>query len=203
MISQDHADVVSYLEKLALQNQVFHDDIVLHGVIADPLGKVALIISQPDYQGTFAGVYTAIKPAMADAGFVRIEPPSARFEDPSAYYRSSDNLAVVDMHDQNAILEDNGTFLRVFDNIMLHPTGALRATFERLAAKRQALPASPRVESARPPHTPSQLHAQGQLDPAPSKAISYRPPQKQFPIISYRPPQKQFPIRKIPSLISA
>ena len=29
----------------------------------------------------------------------------------------------------------------------------------------------PRV---RPPHTPSQLHAQGQLDPAPSKAISYQ-----------------------------
>ena len=160
MISQDHADVVSYLEKLALQNQVFHDDIVLHGVIADPLGKVALIISQPHYKGTFAGVYTAIKPAMADAGFVRIEPPSARFEDPSAYYRPSDNLAVVDMHDQNAILEDNGTFLRVFDNIMLHPTGALRATFERLAAKRQALPAAQRVAQAAATTDPNPSDAQ-------------------------------------------
>jgi len=44
-------------------------------------------------------------------------------------------IAVIDLHDQNAVLQDNGTFLRVFDNIMLHPTGALRATFERLAAK--------------------------------------------------------------------
>ena len=151
MLSPEHADVASYLEKLALHNQVFHDDIVLHGVVADPLGKVALIISQPDYEGTFAGVYTSIKPAMEAAGFVRVEPPSARLEDPSAYYRPSDNLAVLDLHDQNAILEGNGTFLRVFDNIMLHPTGALRATFERLAAKNAkpaTLPASDRILAA-------------------------------------------------------
>ena len=135
MLSPEPADAASYLEKLILHNQVFHDDIVLHGVVADPLGNVSLIISQPDYKGTYAGVYTAIKPAMEAAGFVRVEPPSARLEDPSAYYRPSDNLAVVDLHDQNAVLEGNGTFLRVFDNIMLRPTGALRATFERLAAK--------------------------------------------------------------------
>jgi hypothetical protein len=145
MISKEPADLLSYLEKLALHNHVFHDDIVLHGVVADPLGKVALIISQPDYQGTFAGVYTAIKPAMEAAGFVRVEPPSARKETPSAYYRPSDNVAVVDLHDQNAVLEDNGTFLRVFDNIMLQPTGALRATFERLAAQCTTLAASDRT----------------------------------------------------------
>jgi hypothetical protein len=137
MISKDPADLLSYLEKLALHNQVFHDDIVLHGVLADPLGKVALIISQPDYQGTFAGVYTAINPAMEAAGFVRVEPPSAWLEEPSAYYRPADNIAVIDLHSENALLEGNGTFLRVFDNIMLQPTGALRATFERLAAARQ------------------------------------------------------------------
>jgi hypothetical protein len=134
MISRERADLASYLEKLALHNQVFHDDIVLHGVIADPVGNVSLIISQPDYQGTYAGTYTAIKPAMEAAGFVRVEPPSARMEEPSAYYRPADNIAVIDLHSENAILEDNGTFLRVFDNIMLQPTGALRATFERLAA---------------------------------------------------------------------
>jgi hypothetical protein len=71
---------------------------------------------------------------MEAAGFVRVEPPSARMEEPSAYYRPADNIAVIDLHSENAILEDNGTFLRVFDNIMLQPTGALRATFERLAA---------------------------------------------------------------------
>jgi hypothetical protein len=32
----------------------------------------------------------------------------------------------------------------------------------------------PHQQTDRPPHTPSQLHAQGQLDPAPSKAISYQ-----------------------------
>jgi hypothetical protein len=134
MISKDPADLLSYLEKLALHNHVFHDDIILHGVVSDPLGKVALIISQPHYKGTFAGVYTSIKPAMEAAGFVRVEPPSARMEEPSAYYRQADNVAVIDLHSENAILEDNGTFLRVFDNIMLQPTGALRATFERIAA---------------------------------------------------------------------
>lgn len=150
MISKDPADLLSYLEKLTLHNQVFHDDIVLHGVVADPLGKVALIISQPDYQGTFADAVVSIQPAMEAAGFVRIEPPSARFEDPSAYYRPADNIAVIDLHDQNAVLEDNGTFLRVFDNIMLQPSGALRATFERLAAKN----AKPGLASA--PRTPAQ-----------------------------------------------
>ena len=145
MISKEPADLLSYLEKLALHNHVFHDDIVLHGVVADPLGKVALIISQPDYQGTFAGVYTSIKPAMEAAGFVRVEPPSARREEPSAYYRPADNVAVIDLHSENAILEDNGTFLRVFDNIILQPTGALRATFERLAAQCTTLPAADRT----------------------------------------------------------
>jgi len=134
MISRERADLASYLEKLALHNQVFHDDIVLHGIIATPVGNVSLIISQPDYQGTYAGTYNAIQPAMETAGFVRVEPPSARMEEPSAYYRPADNIAVIDLHSENAILEDNGTFLRVFDNIMLQPTEALRATFERLAA---------------------------------------------------------------------
>jgi hypothetical protein len=102
MISKEPADLLSYLEKLALHNHVFHDDIVLHGVVADPVGNVSLIISQPDYQGTYAGTYTAIKPAMEAAGFVRVEPPSARKETPSAYYRPADNVAVIDLHDQNA-----------------------------------------------------------------------------------------------------
>lgn len=163
MISKEPADLLSYLQKLALHNQVFHDDIVLHGVVADPLGKVALIISQPHYKGTFAGVYTAIKPAMEAAGFVRVEPPSARKEEPSAYYRASDNVAVIDLHSENAVLQDNGTFLRVFDNIIVRPTGALRATFERLAAKRQPIPAAQRVEQAAaqvdPNPTPAQQDA--------------------------------------------
>jgi DNA repair protein RadC len=172
MISKDPADLLSYLEKLALHNLVFHDDIILHGVVSDPLGKVALIISQPHYKGTFAGVYTSIKPAMEAAGFVRVEPPSARREEPSAYYHPSDNVAVIDLHSENAILEDNGTFLRVFDNIMLQPTGALRATFERLAAERSPLAASTRSPSTRsiPPTTSAVAAAAAQTDPNPSDA---------------------------------
>jgi hypothetical protein len=143
-IAREGADAASYLEKLLLHNSIFHDDIVLHAVWADRVGNVALITSQPHYQGAYAAQETAIKPAMEAAGFIQLDPPSA-------YYRPADNLAVLDLHTENAITQDNGTFLRVFDNIILHPTGALRATFERLATERSPLAASDRQGGADTP----------------------------------------------------
>jgi hypothetical protein len=127
-LGTQNATADSYLGKLELQNQVLHDDTVLHAVWTDRMGNVALITSQPDYEGTYADPDKHIKPAFEAAGFIQLDTPSA-------FYRPSDNLVVVDIHDQNAVVQGNGTFLRVFDGAITHPTGALRRVFEKLASE--------------------------------------------------------------------
>jgi len=105
------ATVWQYLARLVLQNQTFGDDIRLHGVYLDKHGNVNIITSQPDVAGgeaTMAQMETAFK----GAGFVSLGD--------GAWYRAADNLMLVDMHDQNAVILDGQVI--VFDASALNPS---------------------------------------------------------------------------------
>jgi hypothetical protein len=124
---KEDASILNYLNGMANANRVFGDDMVIQGVLAERDGSVKLIISQPDIEGDFADT-KFIGKAMAEMGFVQLEPPSS-------FYRPSDNTAVIDLHQENAARV--GDLVLPFDVKVLHPTGTLRENLERATAEKK------------------------------------------------------------------
>lgn len=104
---------VEYLKSRELQNQVFGDDVRMHAIQSDGKG-VSVITSQPHVTGE-KPTQPQIDGAMESAGFSRM--------DDATYYRKSDNVAVFDLHPQNAFIH-NGALLPI-DAIVLHPSEEL------------------------------------------------------------------------------
>ena len=105
------ATAAEYLERIALQNEVFGDDIELHGVYRDRSGNVNIVTSQSDKAGSPIAA-PQIQGAMEAAGFISIGD--------SAFYREPDNVLVLDLHEENAVASPAGKML-VFDAIVLRP----------------------------------------------------------------------------------
>ena len=82
----------------------------------DGVGNAVIITSQPDYKG---------EPASIE--FIRDSMRTAHFQplpEIGAFYRQSDNIAVMDLHTENAVRDGNQ--LHVFDAIISQPAGELR-----------------------------------------------------------------------------
>ena len=107
------ATALEYLERLSVSNEVFGDDLTLHGVYRDKHGNVNIVTSQSGKPGQFV-TREEIKSDMIEAGFSAI--------DSTSYYRAADNTLVLDLHEENAIQEDTET--RFFDAMILRPTTA-------------------------------------------------------------------------------
>lgn len=105
---------LEYLESRRLQNEVFGDDVRLHGIsTADGLAHV--ITSQPHVSGD-TPTQPEIDSAMSGAGFSRM--------DDATYYRKADNVAVFDLHPANAFVAKDGSLLPI-DAIVIHPNEEL------------------------------------------------------------------------------
>ncbi len=76
------ATALEYLERLAISNEVFGDDLTLHGVYRDKHGNVNIVTSQSDKAG-MPMTAAQIVLAMASHGFISLGS--------SAFYRIVDN----------------------------------------------------------------------------------------------------------------
>lgn len=88
-----------YLDRLALQNRIFHDDIRLERIVANH-GKPIIIISQPAIKGTVA-TQAALDELMAAKSYERLSD--------GAYYYEKAGLLIFDLFPRNAIQVADGT----------------------------------------------------------------------------------------------
>ena len=107
---------LEYLERWQLQNQLFADDAELEGVIESPSG-ISLVIRQRWIVGSVPREDEIIA-LMQALGFQTTALPEC-------YYRATDNLAVMDCHDGNFMLGDDGKIYPI-DIIPLHPDEGLK-----------------------------------------------------------------------------
>ena len=112
-----------YLERLALQNQIFNDDQRDEGITQDGRGEARILISQPAVEGT-RPTAAEISRYMASMGF---EPVSG--QEGNVFYRASDNTAVFDAHEGNLIQTLSG--IVPIDVALVHPDDRLLAVLER------------------------------------------------------------------------
>jgi hypothetical protein len=87
-----------YLDRLALQNQIFEDDIQLERIVAND-GKPIIITSQPAIKGN-APTQTALDELMLAKGYEKLAD--------GAYYDEQAGLLVFDLFPRNAIQTTDG-----------------------------------------------------------------------------------------------
>jgi len=87
-----------YLDRLDLQNLIFHDDIRLERVVANG-GKPIIITSQPFIMGVMAAA-AALDELMLGKGYEKLTD--------GAYYSEGEGLLVFDLLPRNAILATDG-----------------------------------------------------------------------------------------------
>ncbi|TLD72850.1 ABC transporter ATP-binding protein [Phragmitibacter flavus] len=114
---EPHAGLpAEYLERWRLHNLIFADDVTLEGVIQSPAG-VALVVRQCWINGTVPEVWQ-IADFMNELGF-----QATLLQE--CYYRAADDLAVMDCHDGNFMLGDDGMVYPI-DVIPLRPDANLK-----------------------------------------------------------------------------
>ena len=112
-----------YLDRLALQNRVFGDGILYEGVTRDSRGEPRIITSQPMVKGE-RPMAAEISRYMADMGF-----ESVAGQEGNAFYRASDNVAVLDAHEGNLIKTPSGVVS--IDVAVVHPDDRLLQILEK------------------------------------------------------------------------
>lgn len=112
-----------YLDRLALQNTLFGDDIRYEGIVRDARGEPQIVTSQPMVKGD-RPVAAEIARYMEGMGF---EPVAGH--EGNAFYRASDNVAVLDAHEGNLIKGANG--IAPIDVAVVHPDDRLLRALER------------------------------------------------------------------------
>ena len=95
----DAALPTEYFRRWELHNQLFGDDVELHGVVQAPSGT-SLVVSQRWIEGERAEG-SMIKAYLSEIGFS----PTLRDHD---FYRSADDMAVLDSHEDNWIQGPDG-----------------------------------------------------------------------------------------------
>lgn len=91
------ATPLEYLDRLALHNELFGDDMCFHGLMRQEKGW-SFVTSQIFLRGEKPSI-TQIAAFMAENGFRKLG-------DENAYFRESDHLAVFDAHARNFVLVD-------------------------------------------------------------------------------------------------
>ena len=87
-----------YLDRLNLQNLIFHDGIRLERIVANS-GKPIIVTSQPAIKGT-APTQAALDEMMTNKGYEKLAN--------GAYYSEPDGLLIFDLFPRNAILAADG-----------------------------------------------------------------------------------------------
>ena len=87
-----------YLDRLDLQNLIFHDDIQLERILSNN-GKPIIITSQPFIKGVMATA-ASLDELMLDKGYEKLAD--------GAYYSEPDGLLIFDLLPRNAILAADG-----------------------------------------------------------------------------------------------
>jgi hypothetical protein len=87
-----------YLDRLELQNQIFHDDIRLERVVVKN-GKPIIVTSQPAIKGT-APSQAALDELMTGKGYEKLSD--------GAYYDEPNGLLIFDLFPRNAIQAADG-----------------------------------------------------------------------------------------------
>lgn len=157
-----------YLQSRDLENKVFGDDIRLHAIQVNG-NNVNVVTSQPHVSGQ-KPTQPQIDSAMTDAGFARM--------DDATYYRKSDNVAVFDLHPNNAFIHQ-GALLPI-DAIVVHPSeeliDALKDSQMALLNRRPA-----------PQYQGSFLNAARPQATSDAKAANFLPAEKYDPSLSNSP----------------
>ena len=92
------ATPAEYLDRLDLQNQIFHDDIRLERIVANS-GKPIIITSQPAIKGS-SPIQAALDELMTGKGYEKLAD--------GAYYDEPSGLLIFDLFPRNAILAADG-----------------------------------------------------------------------------------------------
>ncbi len=112
----DSATPLEYLARWQMQNVIFGDDAELEGVIESPSG-IALVMRQR----WIVGIVPEEERITALLGRLGFEQTLL----PECYYRASDDIAVMDCHDGNFLMEASGLVVPI-DVIPLHPDEGLK-----------------------------------------------------------------------------
>ena len=117
------ATPVQYLDRLALQNEVFGDEICVEGV-ANELGRIRIVTSQPYIEG---------RPATAqemEEEFDRLGFRPLTVDGNEIWYRLPDGVMAFDAHPRNFLTDDSGT-VHPIDVNMVHVDPDLKARLDR------------------------------------------------------------------------
>lgn len=135
------ASPAQYVERLKNTEKMFDIKTPVHAVLVEPTvsGKVvpSIVTSQPDIQGENMDE-AAIEKSMKSQGFLKI--------DDSAYYRPSDNTAILDAHPGNLKMVNGKP--AGYDAIVAEPKGALKELFNKLHAKASNLEPPPEYKGS-------------------------------------------------------
>ena len=93
------------MERIALFNELFGDDIRVVGLIAEP--EPAIVTTQPVIRGRDASP-SEITTFMATLGFDPLEELVVGRGDSASYFRAADGVAAFDAHGENVITGQNG-----------------------------------------------------------------------------------------------
>jgi hypothetical protein len=124
------ATPLDYLERLALHNELFADDILLHGLLESSSG-MRLVSSQPWIVAPIEQPSPAqedIDLFLGEFGFVR----SGAFPDGFVYFNAEADLVIGDAQPANVLIDEAGV-LHPIDLVIARPAARFR---ERLVAAR-------------------------------------------------------------------
>jgi hypothetical protein len=109
---------MDYLRRLAWHNELFGDDIVLHGLLENSAG-LRLVSSQPwiiSNPARLTPTQDDIDAFLADFGFTR----SRRYPDGFIYFNAEAGLVIGDAQPTNLLLDETGT-IRPIDLVIAEP----------------------------------------------------------------------------------
>jgi hypothetical protein len=134
-IGMGDATPLEYLERLALQNEVFADDICLRSLAIESEGLV-ILTTQPFIRGSQAKP-PEILAAMGQLGFERIPGIPANTDECFSFYRRRDRVSAFDAHNGNFIRQKSGLVIPI-DLVMVRADEAMHEYLGR------------RIEAAKP-----------------------------------------------------
>jgi Serine/Threonine/Tyrosine Kinase found in polyvalent proteins len=116
------ATPLEYLERMALFNETFGDDIRLEGVTRKSDGEFAFITSQPDVHGR-AAENAETQRFMESLGFTAVPDVCAGRQDSASFFRAADDVAVFDTHGENFFVYED--MVLPIDALILKTSAAL------------------------------------------------------------------------------
>ena len=123
LVRIEDATPLEYLDRHALHNDAFGDDVRVLGLVRDPLDRVSIVISQRFLHGT-RPTESDVRGFMQRAGFRQVgaEP---------AFFRARDRVAAFDAHTANFVHTAGETV--PFDLITFHADAAMARLLASLA----------------------------------------------------------------------